>query len=793
MRRSPASGARALLLAGLVFAGHTPAIDVAAKPAVRAVWVFLQPDSARSDAPAAIGEDAQARRKRLGHSFENDRPLPYDLVQRIVATGARLRVESRWLRAVSVDADAATVERLRSLPFVRGVRPVGTVQSASLRRNARTVVPAPRRAVDQVLDSSFYGFNWAILRDMGVQNAQALGFRGENIRIAILDTGFETRHETFDGRRIVATRDFINGDDIVYNQIGDIGTTDQARHGTQVLSLIGGFRPGSLVGPAYDAQFILAKVDLLPGDTQQDEDRWVAAVEWADSLDADIIASSTVFRVFTDQAPILISELDGDGTVTTRIADEIARRDVLFIGAMGNLGPGPGSLASPSDGDSVLSVGALDFTNVAANFSGRGPTGDGRTKPDVSLQGVGIRAASSLSLVGYDLSLSGTSYPNAFVAGGAALLMQAWPSLSANGVARAIRLSAPFAFAPDNARGAGKPDIGAAILFPDGLTPTNVATVDLQGAVTTLAPTFNWRASLVHDALRPVLYRLEVATDSLFNDIVYADTVREAFSLTARQALKPAPRAYWRVRASAALGVTTVSASGVPFSVPRWVRLISPAGNEVTFVDDERPTLSWAPLVAPPPIGPLTYDVEVLSNETGQPIQPALRNVTGSSVRVPQPLVPNTAYRWRVIARTQMGAADTTTSVAPFVITSEDRPPVTLLYQNFPNPFPRAEVGEFNTHIWFDLAETATVNLVVLDLRGRLVRRLIPAQTSCGTITLEPGIYGRGGSPDPADPCIRTSWDGVDGEGRTAPRGVYLLRLDAGGTTLYRRMLFLPQ
>jgi hypothetical protein len=232
---------------------------------------------------------------------------------------------------------------------------------------------------------------------------------------------------------------------------------------------------------------------------------------------------------------------------------------------------------------------------------------------------------------------------------------------------------------------------------------------------------------------------------------------------------------------------------GPPFSIPRWVRLISPAGNEVTFVNDERPTLAWAPLVAPPPIGPLVYDVEVLSNETLQPVQPTVVNVTGSTIRVPQPLVPNIAYRWRVIARTQFGTADTTTSVAPFVITSEDRPPVTLLYQNFPNPFPRLEVGEFNTHIWFDLADTARVNLVVLDLRGRLIRRLIPADASCGPITLEPGIYGRGGLPDPSDPCLRTTWDGLDGEGREVARGIYLLRLDAGGTTLYRRMLFLPQ
>jgi hypothetical protein len=556
---------------------------------------------------------------------------------------------------------------------------------------------------------------------------------------------------------------------------------------------MGAFRPGQLVGPAYDAQYILAKVDREPGDTQADEDRWVAAVEWADSLDAHIITTGSVFRIFTDQAAIPFAELNGDGTVTTRIADEAARRGVLFVSAMGNDGPAAGSLSSPADGDSVLAVGAIDASGQPANFSARGPTADGRTKPDVAARGTGLSAATSLSLVGYEISLAGTSYSNALVTAGAAMVMEAWPNLSANAILRAVRLSAPFAFSADNARGAGVPNIAAAILFPDGIAPTNVATIDLQGAVTTLAPTFNWRASLVQTAMRPVLYRLEVATDSLFANLIFADTVRDAFLLTARRAFKPTPRAHWRIVATAALGITTTSPRGLPFSVPRWVRLISPAGDEVTFVDDERPVLSWAPLAAPPPIGPLTYDVEILSNETGQPVQPAMRNVTGSSVRVAQPLVPNTAYRWRVIARTQMGDTDTIASVAAFVVTSEARPPVTLLYQNFPNPFPRLDLGESGTHIWFDLADTSSVSLVVLDLRGRLVRRLIPADPSCGTIKLEPGIYGRGGVPDPGDPCVHTSWDGRDGDGRTVPRGVYLLRLDAGGTTLYRRMLALPQ
>jgi hypothetical protein len=410
----------------------------------------------------------------------------------------------------------------------------------------------------------------------------------------------------------------------------------------------------------------------------------------------------------------------------------------------------------------------------------------------VAARGLGIFAASSTSLAGYDISLEGTSYSTALVAGAAATFLEAWPNLSAAAAERAIRLSSRRTGAPDNATGAGIPDIAAAILFPDGLAPSAIATIDLANALTTIAPTMSWRASLVQQAMRPVAYRVEFATDPQFANVVATDTVTESFAVTARSPLRPTPQLWWRVVARATLGVSRTSPAAGPITMPNWVRLLSPAGNQVTFVDSARPELSWVPLTAPHPIGPFVYDVEILSHETGQTVQPPLRNLSTASVRVAQPLAPNVAYRWRVIARTQTGAADTVESRAPFVVTSAERPPATLLYQNFPNPFPRRDLGAPVTRIWFDLAERSAVELTVLDLRGRRVRRLIPAP-GCATVTLDPGIYGREQVGAGIDPCVTTTWDGRDDEGRTLARGVYLLRLRAAGKEEYRRMVFYPE
>jgi hypothetical protein len=119
-----------------------------------------------------------------------------------------------------------------------------------------------------------------------------------------------------------------------------------------------------------------------------------------------------------------------------------------------------------------------------------------------------------------------------------------------------------------------------------------------------------------------------------------------------------------------------------------------------------------------------------------------------------------------------------------------DEPPrTTTLYQNFPNPFPAA--GSLTTCVWFDLARTSDVQVQVLDIRGNVVRTLIPSAAVAGRQPA--GRYGRatGNVPDGFGCDERFTWDGAASDGRTVPAGVYLLRMRADGTEVTRRMLFL--
>lgn len=114
---------------------------------------------------------------------------------------------------------------------------------------------------------------------------------------------------------------------------------------------------------------------------------------------------------------------------------------------------------------------------------------------------------------------------------------------------------------------------------------------------------------------------------------------------------------------------------------------------------------------------------------------------------------------------------------------------ITVLYQNFPNPFPTASSA--TTCLWFDLSASSEVTLAVYDLRGRLVRTIVPSKEVEGY--LGSGSYGRfiPGTNAGCDP--RFAWDGRGSDGHFVPPGVYLARLHADGHWQTKKMVFRGQ
>jgi subtilisin family serine protease len=294
---------------------------------------------------------------------------------------------------------------------------------------------------------------------LGVPEAHAMGYRGEGVLVCVLDSGFELGHEAFDQLEVRATRDFLFHDERVsYDSRQDLPS--QANHGTQVLSILAGYAPGRIIGPAYRADYILGKTEQIGSETKAEEDAWVEAIEWAESMGADIVTSSLSYsRWYRPQ------DEDGVTALISRAANLAFERGLLVFNSIGNYGPGDRTLSPPSDAPGTIAVGATDWNGRLTGFSSKGPTWDGRVKPELVAMGSGVAHAAARTRDRYGRG-AGTSYSTPLVAGCAAIVLSAHPDWGPEAVREALVMSADRAASPDNLYGWGIPNVRDAILYP---------------------------------------------------------------------------------------------------------------------------------------------------------------------------------------------------------------------------------------------------------------------------------------------------------------------------------------
>ena len=477
---------RLLVLASFVLAVRAPAPVARAEAPTRSaalaaalrerpgaaqkVWVFFRDKG--PDPSARMGEQklttrARARRALRGSvrgvTFE-DVPLEPSYVAQVTARVTRVRQQVAWVNAMSVEASADQIASIEQLPFVaridlvRGYR--GRVDDE---RNTRAQAETSRRKAAPIRTAAFdYGPSAGQLSQIGVPAVHELGLHGEGVMVAVFDTGFDTlAHEAFAAMSIVDRHDFVNGDDDVANG-SDRG---EGSHGTETLSVLGGYAPGHLIGPAFNATFILAKTEDTSSETPVEEDNWAAAAEWAEARGADVISSSLGYLTYDPGFPSYTADdMNGQTAISTCAADLAGERGVVVVNSAGNAGPSAlhNTLGAPADGRLVLTAGAVTSSGARASFSSVGPTADGRIKPDVAAQGVAVTAAGPGTASGYT-SVSGTSFSCPLTAGVVALVLQARPSASVTEVEDILRATASQAGQPDNLLGWGIVDASRAI------------------------------------------------------------------------------------------------------------------------------------------------------------------------------------------------------------------------------------------------------------------------------------------------------------------------------------------
>lgn len=413
------------------------------------VWIFFTDKGesiGRISKPAFVSSHAMTRRTVRGTAVDYaalDRSISDDYIRQIHPHIRKVDKLSRWLNAVSVYVDPTNLDDLARLDFVKEIR------SVAVYRRPTEPLPLENDIFDKPLAPypPEYGPSWTQMNQIQVPALHTLGFKGAGVRILVMDTGFRIDHPAFAQTNIELTYDFINEDDDVQDE-GEISA--QQSHGTQTLSIIGANAPNLMLGVAYEATFLLAKTEVVATETVAEEDDWVAGIEWGEAHGCDVVSSSLGYTDWYRYA-----DMDGNTAITTKAADIAASLGVMVVNSIGNdqrISPQP-TLIAPSDGDSVLAIGAVNSSGEITSFSSNGPSADGRVKPDLCAWGAGNTVANPTN--NGLTNNSGTSFSCPLVAGTVALLLEAKPEWKFGEIYQALTSTATRANSPDSVYGYG--------------------------------------------------------------------------------------------------------------------------------------------------------------------------------------------------------------------------------------------------------------------------------------------------------------------------------------------------
>lgn len=394
-------------------------------------------------------------------TFE-DLPIYEEYVNELELLNIKIQNKLKWFNAVSSYLTAEQLQLVKKMNFVRKTERVKILIFSSPSIENESVFKSGSTS-----SLNDYGPSFGQLQLSDVPAVHSKGITGEGILIGVLDTGFDWKnHESLVNTNVVAEYDFIFKDSTTSNDTNDLA--NQHNHGTLVLSIIAGQKDSSLIGAAFGSDFILAKTEDIRSETHVEEDNYAAALEWMEGYGVDVTSSSLGYSIFDPSTfSYTYSDMDGNTTIVTRAAELSYRRGVVTITSAGNEGNSSWFyITAPADGINTLGIGAVNNSNEVAGFSSRGPSFDGRIKPDVVAQGVGVYGALAGIFSGYGYR-NGTSVAAPIASGIAALLLSAHPYLLNTQVRNILFETSDNSRSPDFERGYGLLSVLDAVQFPN--------------------------------------------------------------------------------------------------------------------------------------------------------------------------------------------------------------------------------------------------------------------------------------------------------------------------------------
>ena len=405
----------------------------------------------RVDKPEAfLSAEAIARRERMGIAVEaDDCPIAPAILDQLAQTGVKPILTSKWMRTVVVESEDYGVEQtLRQLPMVDSVQFVWQGEAtAPLDR----VESGERLVPTKEPKKSPYGYALGQIKLLNGLKLHRAGFRGQGMRVAVIDAGFlnADRMRVFDSLRLLGTYNIVSPGQSVFAE---------DEHGTKVLSCLAANAPGWMVGTAPEASYWLIKSEDSRSEYPIEEDYYVAALEFADSVGVAVVSSSLGYYTFDDDSlSYTQADLDGHTAFISRAAHRAAEKGLLLFSSAGNEGNSTWEkITFPADTEGILTVGSMTSQKERSRFSSKGLTADGRIKPDLVALGSGSCVVVGSGEISYG---SGTSFATPILAGMGICLWQALPQLSPQELIDLLRQSGSQAERPDAELGYGLPNL----------------------------------------------------------------------------------------------------------------------------------------------------------------------------------------------------------------------------------------------------------------------------------------------------------------------------------------------
>ena len=413
------------------------------------------------------------RRQHQGLQLDStDLPVPRQYVRQFAVKGTEVLGTSRWQNTVVVrSTDTLLLRRLAALPIVRDWRCVYVAPDSINRdEDIRWNVHETFNRWDSVKNDP-YGMAREQIEMLGGIRMHEAGLTGQGITIAIIDGGFQNydRIPALRQTRIAGVRDFVEPANTQPERMAESpyptrGTSFQLiDHGTKVFSAIAAMAPEVTMGTAPDATFWLLRSEENATEQPVEEDYWVMAAEFADSVGVDIISSSLGYNEYDGGlGSYRLQDLNGQTALISRTASLLARKGIVLCNSAGNSGMQTWKkIGVPADANDILTVGAVAKNGKIATFSSVGPSQDGRVKPDVVALDSPTALINGKGMLSHNM---GTSFSTPLISGLVACLWQGLRQKTALEIIELVRRSTLQYEEPDNIYGYGTPDFWRAYM-----------------------------------------------------------------------------------------------------------------------------------------------------------------------------------------------------------------------------------------------------------------------------------------------------------------------------------------